>query len=208
MVGGADYFLPLRRRELVARENLAHFVIQNFGCGARQRVQPVIAKHQKIVAQRHAGQFDAVDDFHRRERVNVHLRHRAFYGAQNVAIIIRRQTVRQAALDANLGRAQVRRFFGFARHVFERMKIRIGFARTAAEGTEFASDETHVREIDIAIHDVADDVADQVAAERIGGHQQGDQVGAAAIRQSVPLFVFETCSVLLFQHSFEGAPNR
>src|ERR1035438_1088762 len=89
-----DHVLPLRGGKFVARKNLAHFIIQNFGGSARQRVQPVIAQHQKIVAQGHAGQFDAVDDFHRRKSVNVHSRHCALYRAQYVAVIKRWQTVR------------------------------------------------------------------------------------------------------------------
>ncbi len=168
---------------------MTHFVIQNFGRRARQRVQSVIAQHRQIVAQGHAGQFDAVDNFHRREGVNVHARHRILHGAQNVAVIKRRQTVRQAALNADFGSAQFPRFFRFASHVFERMKIGVGLSRPAAERAKLASHKADIREIDIAIHHVADDVADQVATKRVGCDEQREQVGTIAICQCVALFV-------------------
>ena len=98
--------------------------------------------------------------------------HGILYGAQNVAVIKRRQTARQAALDADFGGAQFPRFFTFAPHVFERMKIGVGLARPAAERAKLAADETDVREIDVAVDHVADDVADQIAPQRVGGHQQ------------------------------------
>ena len=50
LMGGADDLLPLRGRKFVAREDVAHFVIQNFGGGAGQRVEAVIAEHEKIIA--------------------------------------------------------------------------------------------------------------------------------------------------------------
>ena len=38
---------------------------------------------------------------------------RALHGAKNVAVVERRQAVRQAALNADFGSAQLRGFFGF-----------------------------------------------------------------------------------------------
>ena len=92
--------------------------------------------------------------------MDVHLRDRTFYGAQNVAVIKRWQVARQAALNANLGCAKIPCFFRFAAHIFEGMKVAVVFARAAAEGTEFASDEANVGEIHVAIDDVGDDIAD------------------------------------------------
>ena len=112
--------------------------------------------------------------------------HRILHGAQNVAVIKRRQTVRQSALNADFGSAQFPRFFTLAPHVFERMKIGVGLARSAAEGAKLAAHETDVREIDIAIDHVADDVADQVAPQRVGGHQQCEQVASQFARRSSP----------------------
>src|SRR5208283_1163847 len=109
---------------------------------------------------------------HGRKSVDVHPRYSILHGAQNVAVIKRRQTVRQAALNADFGRAQFPRFFALAAHVFERMKIGVGLARPAAEGAELASHKTDVGEIDIAVDHVADEVAYQIAPERIGCYQE------------------------------------
>src|SRR5258707_4787466 len=46
---GADHLDPLRGGELVARKNLANFVVENFRCGAWQRTESIVAKHRKIV---------------------------------------------------------------------------------------------------------------------------------------------------------------
>jgi len=44
---------------------VANLVVENFGGGSGERAESVVAQHGKIVGQRHAGEFDAVDDFHR-----------------------------------------------------------------------------------------------------------------------------------------------
>ncbi len=64
-MGGADHLLPLFGREFVAGEHEAHVVIENFGGGAGQSVESIVAQHAEIVGQRHAGEFDAVNDLHR-----------------------------------------------------------------------------------------------------------------------------------------------
>ena len=58
--------------EFVARENVADFIIENFGGSAGQRIEAVIAQHAQVITQRHAGEFDTVDDLHGREGVDVH----------------------------------------------------------------------------------------------------------------------------------------
>ena len=64
---------PLRGGEFVARQRVADGVVENFGGGAGQAVlRPFACSIEEIVADRHAGEFDAVDDFHRGEGVGVH----------------------------------------------------------------------------------------------------------------------------------------
>ena len=70
-----------------------------------KRVEPVVFQHQQIFADRHAGQLDAVNHLHRREGVRVHPGRGGLHRAQDVAIVQRRQIARQAALDADFGRA-------------------------------------------------------------------------------------------------------
>ena len=64
------------------------------------------------------------------------------------------------------------------------MKIRIRFARTAAERAELASDKTDIRKIDIAIHYIADDVAHEFAAQIVRRNQQCQQRLAQKKRRS------------------------
>ncbi len=83
-------------------------------------------------------------------------------GAENVAVIELGKIVRQSALNADFGRAELPGFHGFARHIVESVEIGVGLARPAAEGAELASHETDVGEIDVAVHHIGDDVARRV----------------------------------------------
>ena len=116
-VRGADDLDPLRGRKFVGGEDVANLVVENFGGGAGQRAQAVVAQHRKIVGQRHAGEFDAVDNFHGRERVDVHAGHGVFYGAKNVAIMKLGKIARQAALNADFRGAELPGFDRFSRHL-------------------------------------------------------------------------------------------
>src|SRR5271166_5559611 len=93
------------------------------------------------------------------------------------------------------------------------MEIGVGLARTAAERAEFTAHETDIGEIDIAVHDIADDVADEVAPKRVGRYNQCAQIRVIAswtiaVRQGVPLLVRKTCPILRFQHAFQGVTYR
>src|SRR5208337_1274944 len=126
--------------------------------------------------------------------------------------------MRQSALNADFGCSQIPCLFTFAPHVFERMKIGVGLTWPAAEGAKLAADETDVREIDITVYHIADDVADQVAPKRVRGYEQGEQVRTVAVgpvavrpiavRQGVALLVRQTCSVLRLQHALQYVADR
>src|ERR1700738_5678647 len=51
LMSGADHLLPLFCGELVAGEHEAHVVVENFGGGSRQSVQPIVAQHVQVVGQ-------------------------------------------------------------------------------------------------------------------------------------------------------------
>ncbi len=129
------------------------------------------------------GEFDAVDDFHGREGMDVHRGHGALHRAQNVAIIERRQAVRQSALDADFGGAELPGFDGFLRDLIGLEEIGVGLARAAAEGAELASHKTDVGEVDVAIHHVGDEVAGEFGAQQVGGGEQSEQVVAFGVSQ-------------------------
>ena len=128
--------------------------------------------------------------------MDVHPGNGLFDGAQNVAVVERRQPVRQPALNADFSRAECPCLSRFLRHGFEAVKVAVGFARAAAEGAEFAADKTDVGEIHVAIDDIGDEIADKVAAQHVGGHKQGKQVVAFCVRQQQALFAREHAAIL------------
>ena len=69
--------------------------------------------------------------------------------------------MRESALDADFCRAKLPGFDCFLRDLIEAQEIGVVLARAAAEGAELATNETNVREIDIAIYDVGNQIARQ-----------------------------------------------
>src|SRR5579864_8302650 len=169
-VGGADDLNPLRRGKFVGGKYVANLVVENFGGGARQRSEAVVAEHGKIVGQRHAREFYAVNNFHRRKGMDMHARNRLLDRAQNIAIVELGKIAGQASLNADFSGAKLPGFTRLSCHVVERMEVSVRLAGAAAEGAEFASHETDIGEIDVAVDDVGDDVAGEFGAQQVGGH--------------------------------------
>ena len=92
---------------------------------------------------------------------------------------------------------------GFLRHGFKAVKVAVGFTWSAAEGAELAADKAHVGEIHVAIYDVGDEIANQVGAQNIGCHQQGEEVIAFGICQQQALFAGEYAAILRCHHLLE-----
>src|SRR5215831_4993771 len=147
---GGDDVAPLIGRKLVAREDVAHLIVENLRGCSRQSVESVVAQHLEVIGQRHAGKFDTVDNFHRRERVAMHPGNGMLYGAQYVAVIKRRQIVRQASLNADFSGAELPRFASFLRNLIEAEEVGVVLARPSAERAKLAADETDVRKVDVA----------------------------------------------------------
>ena len=109
-------------------------------------------------------------------------------GAQNVTVIKRRQAVGKSALDADFSRTHFPGLDRLLRHGFQTVEVAVGFARATAKGAELATDEADVGEVHVAIDDVGDQIADQIAAQRVSGGQQGEKVVAFGICQQQALF--------------------
>jgi len=62
-------------------------------------------------------------------------------------------------------------------------EVGVGFAGAPAEGAEFASHEADIGEIDVAIHDIGDEIAHEFATQIIRGHQQAEQIVACSVGQ-------------------------
>jgi hypothetical protein len=67
--------------------------------------------------------------------------------------------------------------------LFWSKKVSVGLARAAAEGTEFAADKTDVSEINVAIHNVGNDVAGEFDSQAIRSDQQGEKVVTLSVRE-------------------------
>src|SRR6266849_2769077 len=120
--------------------------------------------------QRHAGELYAIDNLHGREGVDVHAWHGALHGAQDVTIVKGRQAVRESALDADFGGAELPCLVCVFRDFVETEIVGVRFARAAAESAEFASDEADVGEVNVAVDDVGDQVAGQLGTQEVGGY--------------------------------------
>src|SRR5450432_4555120 len=99
----------------------------------------------------------------------MHTRGDILYCAKNVAIVKRGQAVRQSALDADFGRPKFPRFFSFVSDLVRIEEVCVRLARAAAEGAEFASHKADIGEINVAVHHVSNEVADEFTAQIVGG---------------------------------------
>jgi hypothetical protein len=113
--------------------------------------------------------------------MNMHRRDPAFDCSQNITIKKLRKAMRQTALDADFSGSDLPGFGSFFRDLLQRERVSIRFTRSAAEGAEFASDETDICEIYVPIDNVSDQVADQVSAQRVGSNQQSQQIIALGV---------------------------
>ena len=72
-------------------------------------------------------------------------------------------------------------------------KVGVGFPGPAAEGAEFAADKTNVREVDIAVHDVGDQVARKLDAQQVGCGQHAEQVITIDVGECAGVFAEKLC---------------
>src|SRR5258707_12488040 len=108
--------------------------------------------------------------------MNVHARHRGLNCAQDVTIVERLQAVRQAALNATLGRAEFPRLHRLFSNLLRIEEVGVGFARATAESAEFAAYEADVCKVYVAIDDVRHNISGQLAAQKISCNQQPEQI--------------------------------
>src|SRR5205823_3045434 len=87
--------------QFVRAELPANEVVQDFRGGAWNAAESFVLHHFEVIAQRETRFQDAVVDFHRRKRVDMHSGKGAFDGPQQVAVEISVKVARQAALNAD-----------------------------------------------------------------------------------------------------------
>src|SRR5712692_2027754 len=175
---GGDDFDPARDRQLVRTQLAANAIVEDFRGGARNAAQAFVFHHLEIIAKSHARFIHTVGDFHGRKGVDVHYGNGVLNSAQKIAIEKSVEIARQAALDTNFGGAALPSFASFVDNVIERKGVGIGSACATSEAAETAAHKADVGEVDVAVHDVCDGVADRFAAERVRDGHKGVQGGA------------------------------
>ena len=125
---------------------------------------PASLAFEQPVADRQPGAGGAVDDLHRAERVHVHLRHPLLHRGREVEVRRAGQLGVDAALHADLGRAEVPGLLGPVGDLVERQRVGVGVGAALGERAEPAAGVADVGEVDVPVDDVGDVVADDVPA--------------------------------------------
>ena len=112
---------------------------------------------------------------------------RRLYSAREVDVEAPVELGRQPGLDADLGGAQVPRLAGAPHDLLDRQEVALLLAVVARERAEAAVLDAHVGEVDVAVHDIGDGVADVAPAQLVGGQRQRLQIPAGRPGQDVGL---------------------
>ena len=168
VVGGFHDLLPRVGGELALRQQPAHVVVEDLRGGARDRAQPARTALGEELAERDAELRAAVQDLHGAERVDVDIRYAGLHRVEEIEVEGAREVGMDAALHAHLGRAPAPRLLGPVGHLGKRQRVGLGIDLALRERAEAASDVAHVREVDVAVHDVGDVVADRLGAQVVG----------------------------------------
>ena len=102
----------------------------------------------------------------------MHPRHPPLHRSDEVEVGGAGQRRVDAALHAHLGRADLARLLGPVGDLVQRQPVRVGVALPLRERAEPAADVADVGEVDVAVDDVGDVVADRVAAHVVGQPDQ------------------------------------
>ena len=162
-----------------ARDDVADRLVEDLRRRAGQGAEARGLELAQVLADRQPGAHRAVQHFLRRERVDVQLRQRRRDRAREIDVVAAVELGRQPRLDAHLGSAEVPRFLGAPHDLLDRQEVALLLAVVATEGAEGAVLDADVREVDVAIHDVGDDVADLPLPQLVG--DQGQRVEVAPV---------------------------
>ena len=106
-VGGAVGLEPLVGRDLVGAEDGADVVVEDLGGGARQAAQPGVHEPAQVVGQRLAEALGALGDLEGGEAVDVDVGRGVLHGPGDVDVVVAVEARVDAALEADLGGAEV-----------------------------------------------------------------------------------------------------
>jgi len=189
-----------RLDNFVGADDGANLVVQDLIGGAGQGAQSRIPEPGEKGPDRQAERRRALRDLQWRKGVEVHVRDRRLDVAADGEIGLAAVIGMNAALKADLRRASRPRFGGAADNLFEREVVRRaaqGLMRLAlGEGAERAAVRADVGVVDVAVDDIADDVAACLSAKRVGCADNAAVVGVARREQAHDLRRVEARAVL------------
>src|SRR5579863_963280 len=178
---------PLCRIHLVRADDGAHLVVQDLGGGARQGAQSRGLELRQKRPNWDAKRRRALRDLQWREGVNVHIRDRRLDGAANAEIGLAGVIWMDAALKAYLGGASLPRLDRAADDFLKGEVIGRAAQRlmrlTFGKGAELAAVVANIGVVDVAVDDVADNVAARRPAKLIGRGNDAAVVGVARREQ-------------------------
>ncbi len=182
-MGGLDDLDPGGGRQLALGEDPADLVVEDLGGRAGDGVESGLLGGGQPLPDGHARAGRAVDDLHRREGVHMHAGDAFLDGAGDVEIGRAGQVGVDAALHADLHRADVPRLLGAVGDLGEGEGVGVGVGAALGEGAETAAGVADVGEVDVPGDDVGDVVADGGAAQIVGDVAEGVQGGAVGVQQ-------------------------
>ena len=147
------------RRLAVAVQQLAHAIDEDLGAAAGNAVEP--GGDQPLDHRRHRQlrQPRQVDDFGRRQRVQLEVGIALLDRAEQIFVPRQRQIGIVAALQQQLHAADGDRFVDLPEQLVEAEDVALGRSDRPIERAEVALRDADVRVVDVAIDDVGDDAA-------------------------------------------------
>ena len=167
-VRGGDDLDPGGGGQLALGEDPADLVVEDLRGGAGDGAEPGLAGLDQEVLERQPGPGGAVDDLHRAERVHVHLGHPLLHRGGEVEVRRTGELGVDAALHADLGRAELPGLLGAVGDLLQRQRVGVGVGAALGERAEPAADVADVGEVDVPVDDVGHVVADGLPAQRVG----------------------------------------
>lgn len=151
--------------------------------------RPRLLRGRQPLADGHAGPGRAVHHLHRGEGVDVHTGDAGLHRLRDVEVRRPGQVGVDAALHADLDRAEVPGLLGPVGDLVEGERVRVGVRAALREGAETAPGVADVREVDVPGDDVRDVVADRRLADVVRDPAERVQRRPVRVQQGQRLVV-------------------
>ncbi len=190
-VGGLDHPDPLSGGQLALGQHPPDVVVEDLGGRAGNGAEAGVAQVLQQIGHADAGPGGAGDDLHRAEGVDVHPGGRVEHGAHDLHVGVGAHVRADTGLDAHLGGAQGLGLRGAYPDLGQGQRVGVRVAAALCEGAEPAADVADVGDVEVAVDDVGDVIADGVSPHLVGEPAHRVQVGAVRLQQRQVAVVVE-----------------